>query len=326
MASRERIGTQTEGERVSEKTGISWTDHTFNPWWGCVKVSPACTHCYAETFSKRVGLKVWGAESERRFFGPKHWNEPLKWNAAAVKAGVRRRVFCASMADVFEDRDDLVQARADLFLTIEETPALDWLLLTKRPENIERLYPKWYTGRPWKNVWLGTTVESQQYANSRIPALLSVPAVVHFVSAEPLIGPVDLSSIRWETEGSGGPAFVDVCKGTFCTIGGHGLPGPRIDWVIVGGESGGHARPSHPDWFRSLRDQCQAAGVAFHFKQWGEWVDPSEISWAGYDDVVMSERGAKLPPDGRLMWHVGKKAAGRKLDGREWLDFPTVSL
>ena len=114
---------------MGTETAISWCDHTFNPWWGCVRVSPACQHCYAETFSKRVGLKVWGPESDRRFFGPKHWAEPLKWNTAAVKAGVRRRVFCASMADVFEDRADLLNERLRLFQLIEDTPQLDWLLL-----------------------------------------------------------------------------------------------------------------------------------------------------------------------------------------------------
>lgn len=229
------------------ETAISWCDHTFNPWWGCAKVSPACTHCYAETFSKRLGQKVWGVEAERRFFGPKHWNEPLKWNAAALKDGVRRRVFCASMADVFEDRKDLVQARADLFLTIEETPSLDWLLLTKRPDNIRALLPNWYRGVPWPNVWLGTTGEDNEWAIPRLDALLDVEAVVHFLSYEPALGP--LSSLH---------------RYTSRTERNH-----RLDWVIAGGESGHKARSPDIEWLREVRDQCAFSGIAFHFKQWG---------------------------------------------------------
>ncbi len=246
---------------MSEQTGISWCDHTFNPWWGCTKVSPACTHCYAETFSKRVGLKVWGAGSERRFFGQKHWAEPLKWNHKAIKDGTRRRVFCASMADVFEDRPDLVEERARLFDVIDETPALDWLLLTKRPENLARMVPPYWGGKVWPNVWLGTTVENQQYADERIPHLLDVDCAVRFLSVEPMLGPITLT-----------PETL-----------------MQLDWIIAGGESGAHCRTSEPDWFRSLRDQCHAAGVYFHFKQWG----------------------GRTP-----------KANGRTLDGREWLDVP----
>jgi protein gp37 len=307
---------------VSQETAISWCDHTFNPWWGCVKVSPACQHCYAETFSKRVGQKVWGIDAPRRFFGPDHWNEPLKWNAAAVKAGVRRRVFCASMADVFEDRPEFVSPRADVFLTVEETPMLDWLILTKRPENILRLMPKFWKGRPWPNVWFGATVESQEYAAPRLSELLDVPAVVHFVSAEPLLGPLDL------TEFLPGDAFTHS-EYPMCA---------PLTWVIAGGESGPHARPSHPEWFRSLRDQCQLAGVPFHFKQWGEWLpghqytgalaqrDSSEqfsrfrcLDWYG-DHYGEADQFEDMSGD--EVYRVGKKAAGRLLDDREWLDFP----
>jgi len=281
---------------MGKETGISWTDHSFNPWWGCQKVSPACANCYAETFSKRYGMKLWGPASERRFFGPKHWEEPLKWNKQAQKEGVRRRVFCASMADVFEDRDDLIQPRADLFLTVEETPHLDWLLLTKRPENIEGMLPKWshLNGRPFPNVWYGTTVENQEQAALRVPLLLQVPAVVRFISYEPALGPLDLTNI--EIMGHS----LDALRGEWCAnrqgcfVEDHS--DGSIDWVIAGGESGGRARPSQPEWFTAVRDQCAGAGVAFHFKQWGEWIYPVRY---------------------------GKKAAGRTLDGREWLEFPT---
>lgn len=234
---------------MGQETAISWTDHTFNPWWGCVKVSPACQHCYAETFSKRVGQKVWGVDAGRRFFGPKHWAEPLKWNADAVKAGVRRRVFCASMADVFEDRSDLVWPRSDLFELITETPALDWLLLTKRPENIRKMVPPVWLTHPIPNVWYGTTAENQQYFDVRIQELLKVPAAVLFLSCEPLLGPIDLGLPMT----SDNPLMVDR----------------HVDWVIAGGESGAHCRSSDPEWFRSLRDQCVGSATAFHFKQWG---------------------------------------------------------
>src|SRR5256885_1960194 len=174
---------------MGEKTGIAWTDSTFNPWFGCVKVSPACHHCYAETFTKRIGLKVWGQNSDRKFFSEKHWNEPLRWNRKAAAAGPRHRVFCASMADVFEDRQDLLAERERLWHLIDTTPHLDWLLLTKRPEHIARML----TGPMRPNIWLGTTVEDQHWADIRLSELVRVPAVVHFVSYEPALGPLDLS-------------------------------------------------------------------------------------------------------------------------------------
>ncbi|MEM9236028.1 MAG: phage Gp37/Gp68 family protein [Verrucomicrobiota bacterium] len=226
-------------------TKIEWAHHTFNPWWGCEKVSPACAHCYAETFSKRTGHKVWGKDSERRFFGDKHWFEPRKWNQAAADFGQRFRVFCASMADVFEERDDLEPHRERLFNLIAETKNLDWLILTKRPEfmldwiggtsgaGLFQLEP----GQALDNVWVGTTAEDQQRWDERLPILLSIPASIRFVSAEPLLGPIDM--------------------GSHCP-----------DWLIVGGESGPGARPMDPEWARSLRDQSDSRN-AFFFKQWG---------------------------------------------------------
>ncbi len=321
---------------MSEKTGISWTDHTFNPWWGCVKVSPACVNCYAERDSNRYGFKVWGPESERRFFGPKHWEEPLRWNKKAVVDGVRRRVFCASMADVFEDRPDLVQSRADLFLTIEETPALDWLLLTKRPDNIRRLMPKWWNGRPWPNVWMGTTVENQEWADKRIPWLVDVPAVVRFISYEPACGPLDLTRLQLiRPIGNRPSAWLNALTGHY--VGPDDITPDRIHWVIAGGESGPKAKPSHPDWFRSVRNQCASAAVAFHFKQWGEWQDGSappsnfgeivmndgehHVSQAEFPRYTETEWASKHPV---VMARVGKKRAGRELDGTVWDQFPSV--
>jgi len=268
---------------MGKNSRIEWTHHTFNPWWGCTKVSDACKHCYAEAWSKRVGQNLWGIKAKRRFFGETHWSEPLKWNAEACDARERFRVFCASMADVFEDRRDLDEWRVKLWDLIDLTPALDWLLLTKRPEVVARLVP-W--GGKWPdNVWLGTTVEDQDAANARLPYLEALPANIRFISAEPLLGPVDLRP--WL--------------------------GSTVNWVITGGESGPKARPSSPSWFRALLDQCRAAGVPFHFKQWGDWAPGPSANSVG--------QGSKAA-DGTVMLRVGKKAAGRLLDGARWDGLP----
>lgn len=241
---------------MGQTTAIEWADATFNPWWGCTRVSEACQHCYAEAFAKRTGHDVWGKGSERRFFGDKHWNEPLQWNANAERDGVRRRVFCASMADVFEDHPELPAQRDRLWRLIEETPNLDWLLLTKRPENVARMVPLEWLGDWPAHAWLGTTVETQRWADVRIPLLLDVPARIHFLSCEPLLGPVVLRPEWTELEIQAFGAGSLACF-------------PRIDWVIAGGESGPKHRPSDPAWFRSLRDQCVDASILFLFKQWG---------------------------------------------------------
>ncbi|HVT78337.1 MAG TPA: phage Gp37/Gp68 family protein [Acidimicrobiales bacterium] len=229
---------------MGENSNIGWTDHTHNPWWGCARVSEGCQKCYAETFANRLGLDLWGKTSPRRFFGDDHWAKPLRWNRKAIAVGERHRVFCASMADVFEDRDDLVDERARLFDLIEQTTQLDWLLLTKRPENVAALAARWM-GSTWPaNVWLGTTVEHQDAAERRIPILLEVPARLRFLSCEPLLGPVDVTP--WLS------------------------PGPRrVDWVIAGGESGATRRAFDVAWAEALLDQCAAAGVPFFFKQHG---------------------------------------------------------
>lgn len=276
---------------MAKNSSIEWTHHTFNPWWGCTKVSPACDHCYAETWAKRVGQGVWGAKAPRRFFTDRHWNEPTRWNAEARKDGQRRRVFCASMADVFEKRAELNPWRKRLWTLIEETPMLDWLLLTKRPQEIGKIVP-WLNEWP-DNIWLGTTVESQRHAEQRLPHLLKHRAKVRFLSCEPLLGPIDLKSwIKRQPKS--------------------GLHG--IDWIIAGGESGPGARPMHPDWARGLRDQASKAGAAFHFKQWGHWV-PSAFVTAEQKRSVMDFGGVQMT------W-LGKKEAGRELDGDTWDGFP----
>ena len=231
---------------MARDSSIEWTDHTFNPWWGCAAVSAACDNCYAEALAKRFGHRTWGTKAPRRFFGDAHWSAPVAWNAAALRSGRRARVFCASMADVFENRTELDPHRERLWGLIRATPALDWLLLTKRPQLVaNRLPSDWGDG--YSNVWLGATAENQVDADRRLPHLLRVPAAVHFVSAEPLLSGVDLSP--WLSREA--PR--------------------RIAWVIAGGESGPKARPSDPSWFRGLRDQCLSTDVSFHFKQWGNW-------------------------------------------------------
>jgi protein gp37 len=268
---------------VGKNSAIEWTDHTFNPWWGCTKVSRACKFCYAEVWAKRTGAKVWGPRASRRFFGDAHWREPFKWNEEAAARGARARVFCASMADVFEYRSELNLWRERLWDLIEQTPHLDWLLLTKRPQRI-RLCRRW---SEWpSNVWLGATVEDQESAEERIPALLENVAVVRFLSCEPLVSALNLA-----------PYLRDV------------------NWVIAGGESGGRSRPSSPTWFRDLRDQCRAAGVPYLFKQWGNWAPPSGNEPRGSIHVF---------GDGQMVVRQNKKNAGRLLDGRTWDEFPVM--
>lgn len=254
-----------------------------------MKISPACAHCYAEKWARRVGMDLWGGAAPRRFFGENHWREPLRWNAEAKRLGVRARVFCASMADVFEPRIDLEESRNRLWNLIEQTPYLDWLLLTKRPGNIKHAYP--WISSPRHNVWLGTTAENQRWADRRIERLLTVDAHVHFLSCEPLLSSIDLT--KW-------------------------LRGGLIDWVIAGGESGGEARPTHPNWIRSLRDQCRMYDVPFHFKQWGHW-SPESQDEASKKIIELQDEAGRLE---RLSWKP-KKSSGRTLDGRTWDGYPT---
>ena len=308
---------------------IEWCDHTFNPWWGCVKVSEGCANCYAETFANRFG-NWWGPDAERRFFGAKHWNDPLRWNRKAERDGVRAKVFCGSMCDFLEDRADLKELRGALYNLIYDTPMLDWLLLTKRPEN-RHLLPLYWLGGGWPdNAWLGVTAENQRTADERIPLLLQIPAAVRFVSCEPLLEMIDIRDVL----ASGTLSYLDAPYYTADDV----LNSQYIDLVIVGGESGPGARPMHPEWARGLRDQCQAAGVAFHFKQHGSYKEIQFDKRERGDVLVSPYRGIidKLPDPCEsersrdefkhivAMQRVGKKAAGRILDGREWNEFPEV--
>lgn len=257
---------------MGSTTGIAWTDHTFNPWRGCTKVSAGCANCYAETMSKRnpAALGEWGPNGKRAMAAPSYWRLPARWDKAAQRDGVLRRVFCASLADVFEDRPELVGPRRTLFAAITATPNLDWLLLTKRPQNIARLIPD----ACLPNVWLGVSVEDQKTADERIPLLLDTPAAVRFVSYEPALGPVDFR--RW-LGGSDRDIDEERPLGSCVRCGveweeRHKCPPgfrPFLDWIIVGGESGPKARPFDIAGARSAVEQCRRAGVACFVKQLG---------------------------------------------------------
>lgn len=283
---------------MGKDSRIEWTHHTFNPWWGCVRVSAACDHCYADAWAKRLGEDLWGPHSERRFFSDAHWKEPLKWNREAEADGVRRRVFCASMADVFENRKDLIPHRLRLLELIENTPHLDWLLLTKRIHLVKRQLPRGYAFP--RNVWLGATVENQD-AVKRIKYLVEFETPsVRFLSCEPLLGEIDIREYLDRTE-----------RGT------------RIDWVIAGGESGAGARPMDPAWPLALKEQCAKARVPFHFKQWGHWAPVEQVI-----EFVKKTTKIEVVQHGNKavsLAGIGKGKAGRELAGRHWDQFPKTT-
>ncbi|MGP9819242.1 phage Gp37/Gp68 family protein [Salinarimonas sp. NSM] len=298
---------------MAENSAIEWTAHTFNPWIGCAHVGPGCDHCYAEALmDKRHGRAQWGGPGKgvgtRVRTAPSTWRQPHVWNRKAAAAGRRERVFCASLADVF---DNAVpdEWRADLAALILATPSLDWLLLTKRIGNARGMLRTMFPAGVPANVWLGATVVNQAEADRDVPKLLRtkdrLSISVAFLSCEPLLGPIDLA--RWlETwehcsacgadyptdeaipDEEGHPNGADqcaVCGDTNCMTTTWGWRAKQLkleigseaaedvhsrfwlNWIIVGGESGAGARPMHPDWARSLRDQCAAAGVPFFMKQ-----------------------------------------------------------
>lgn len=316
---------------MSENSKIEWTDHTFNPWEGCQKVGPGCDHCYAETRNARFagGTAVnWGPGAPRRRTSASNWAKPKAWNNQAdafmAAHGRRQRVFCASLADVFDNAVD-PQWRQDLFQLIAATPNLDWLLLTKRIGNVGNMLPVPFDfAKHYPNVWLGATITNQAEADRDIPKLLALDARVRFLSMEPLLGPVSFDGMFANPR--------DMRDGTNML--------EALDWVIVGGESGPGARPMHPDWARSLRDQCEAVDTPFLFKQWGEWsptwfeahfhMGPSmPDDPAGTGESIAGTRVITGEyHDGRKheeLWpviKVGKKEAGRLLDGRTWDGFP----
>lgn len=252
---------------MAEKTGISWTDSTFNPWIGCTPVSRGCDGCYAAVSTPARTMKIaWGAGQPRHRTSDGNWRQPKLWQkhheAFMLAHGRRRRVFCASLADVF-DNEVPPQWRRDLFELIRATPDLDWLLLTKRIGNAKGMiaealanmdigYSVPFAAWPWPNVWLGATIVNQPEYDRDIGKLLRTGAAVHFLSVEPMLGAIDMRM--------GGASMPDYAEHQ---------PLAKLGWVICGGESGPQARPMHPGWARGLRDQCAAAGVPFLFKQWG---------------------------------------------------------
>ena len=315
-------------------TKIEWTDITWNPSTGCDRISPGCDNCYAMTMAKR--LKAMGAEKYQNdgdprtsgpgfgvTFHPEVALEPLRWRKP-------RKVFVDSMSDLAHARvaDEEI---ALAFAVMALAPQHQFQLLTKRPKRLAKLLARndfrkmmadvapliedgnggdsaddWLrVNAPWPlpNVWIGVSAEDQTRAHLRIPWLLDTPAAVRFVSAEPLLGPLDLR--MWLEDD---PAKFDV---------------PPLDWVIVGGESGPKARPMHPDWARDIRDQCTGAGVAYLFKQWGDYVTTDQMPEDTFRDWDALHNASTCRPG--MFWRVGKKHAGRELDGRTWDEYPEVS-
>jgi protein gp37 len=270
---------------MAEQSAIEWTDATFNPWIGCTRIGPGCDHCYAEDLmARRYGRVEWGAGKARSRTSPANWRKPVAWNAKAAafvaEHGRRRRVFCASLADVF-DNDAPAEWRADLFDLIRNTPDLDWLLLTKRIGNAPRFLPAdWGDG--YGNVWLGSTVVNQAEADRDLEKLRAVPAAIRFLSIEPLLGPID----RLDLAG--------------------------VDWVITGGESGPRARSMRVEWIRSIRDQCQADGVAFFHKQYG----------VARNNPLYHHALAEVSPTAWLKRRDPNGKGGALVDGKLWREFP----
>jgi len=263
---------------MAETTKIEWCDSTLNPWIGCQNVSPGCEHCYAEEMNGYRKWTEWGPHGVRRRTSPSTWAKVNDYerNAAAFqrKHGRRQRVFCASLADVFDNKAP-DGARDDLWHLIRRCPNVDFLLLTKRPQNIRKMLPAdWGSRFGYPNVWLGTTTEDAEHYQQRWPVLAAVPATIRFISYEPAVGPL-------------GPLQVMSALTEY---------GARVpDWVIAGGESGPRARRMNPDWARAARDQCVPLGVAFFFKQWGSW--PSNPAREA-DNPLNGKGGGLL--DGRL--------------------------
>lgn len=341
-------------------TKIEWTatrlpdgtvlpGYTFNPWIGCAKVSPGCLHCYAETQDNHRGWTTegWGNGKPRKHTSVSYWRQPLAWDAEAKASGIRRKVFCASLAD-WLDAEVPIEWLVELLDLVRRTPHLNWLLLTKRPENWkDRMTSvlahygkvgggetaawliKWMKGDFPLNVWVGTTAEDQARYDERIGHLCDIPALIRFLSMEPLLSAVDMQlranlpnerKLRW-----------------------HHPVKSMLDWVIVGGESGPGARPMNPEWARSLRDQCVKAGVPFFFKQWGEYFPAGQFlpnhgkitggTTTGENgrmklhynngNHVYADNGVDwVSVEGLLTFRVGKKTAGRLLDGRQWNETP----
>lgn len=329
---------------------IEWTEKTWNPIAGCSRVSEGCRHCYAEIMAKRLvamGQEKYQDTVDERGF----WTGKINFDEKALLEPLNRKkptvYFVNSMSDLFHENvpDEWI---ARIFDVMYRANWHTFQVLTKRPQRMYDVVSSHYEefgdlgGPPPKHVWLGVSVENQQAADERIPLLLSTPAAVRFLSCEPLLGPVKFFD-HWITRAT---SSIDYHQRT----GGNPFVGERVDWVIVGGESGPGARPMHPDWVRSLRDQCQTSGVPFFFKQWGEYTPLSPLylsdcktelemercdselhDWSDHRFVALDRDGfcwkqEKAQPclGTYMMWRTGKKSAGRHLDGRTWDEMPEV--
>ena len=310
---------------MAERTEISWAEATFNPWIGCTRVSPACDSCYAEKWGARFGV-VWG-DAARRRTSASTWRQPIHWDRSARLTGQRPQVFCASLSDI-GDNQVPIDWFVDLLELIRRTPNLDWLLLTKRPQNIVKRLQEalafvrlqsrdddladwiaaWLAGSPPANVALGTSAENQEEADRRIPVLFEIPAAAYFVSCEPLLGRVDIQRyLRRMVVRPNEELTERMVDAGWSHSGGQG-DHPGLGLVIGGGETDANrARATHIAWARFLRDQSVEAGTAFHWKHWGEWAPRAKRprrGWA-WDSETDSLR-------------LGKKHTGRLLDGSEW--------
>ncbi len=316
---------------MSDNSKIEWTDSTWNPIrgvrgkWHCTKVSAGCEHCYAERMNVRFGGPKYRVGADTLRLDKEVLQQPLRWTKP-------RMAFVCSMTDLFQE--DIPDEWIDQVMeVIWSCPQHTFQVLTKRAERLPEYFEQWQS-IAWKNghwdtvpqildnLWLGVSVENQEAADERIHYLIQTPAAVRFLSCEPLLGPICLDSPNdgWLTE------FMDEEMRSMSPA-----KPPLIHWVIVGGESGPKARPMHPDWARSIRDQCQDVGVAFHFKQWGAWL-PTETwmnkprVWAHSDGKIYSDRHVAMSDVGwSSLRKVGKKAAGRLLDGRTWDEFPPLA-
>jgi protein gp37 len=325
---------------MAEQTAISWCDCTANLWIGCQKVSPACDHCYAEDLMGTQGSRLkrveWGPRGERQFC-KLGWTDIKKWQRRANEnrgrdpdLGRRRRIFVNSLSDFF-DTHPSVKWRGDAWHLIRRCPDLIFIILTKRPHLIARYLPPFWDEIA-ERVWLMTTAENQEWANRRVPELLAScyglrqPAVFG-VSVEPMLGPVDLETIELRAHEAAHNDLSRMLGDYIRPLSGCFTDSPRLGWVIVGGESGKHARPMDPAWALALRDQCALARVPFHFKQWGEWA-PAVGTREG--DVIYRHPHPDYPGEatvgiGTTVRRIGKKEAGRKLRGLEYLEFPNAA-
>ena len=314
-------------------TKIEWAEETWNPIIGCSKVSPGCTNCYAERMAGRLAnisaqvenygnvvnwqddeepheIKALGKWTGKTHFVESALEKPIHWKKP-------RTIFVCSMGDLFHETVSFNDILEVMYI-IDRCPQHTFLLLTKRPERMHEFFTSWVPNPFWingdylPNVWLGVTAENQEMANERIPILLDIPAAKRFVSIEPMLGPVEFPKVPMTRS-----AKLDII-----------MQRTSLDWIICGGESGPKARPMHPNWARSIRDQCVAAKIPFMFKQWGEWVDEFHPS-AVHGKHKITDRFVDITSDGQdykgvYMYNVGKKAAGRKLDGKIWNQKPEI--